>query len=574
MKTVAALGGVALFLLISTQPAAGKTRELGPAGGGVTIGARGDSPAYRFVAISPGARPEGDLTVVERIERGSGRIDRWWTLPGTYHLPAVAYDGSPGGVSANGAKLVLSRFSLASYRFPAPRTSRFAVLDTRLHLSHPQRPWQARPDHAVTRIALRGNYDLAAISPRGRTVYLTKYGAAPDGSPRPNVFWIVAYDTRAKHLYDRGRGRLLPVPIGAPRQPVRFKGLPVTSVSGPGGWQYTLYDDGRGGDAPYLLALDTKGRRLARIDLPRLRQHPRPFELKLRIGAGGRELRIGSSSRSPGALDAEPRARLPIPPSDRAAGLEAEPNRAASEGRAPEGFLAFAETPRGTLPSGEPANLLMRLGVAGNSAEGRPIRLKQMGDPALDGVLVFGCVHGDECAGREVLPLAYGCPDPHSNVFLVPNLDPDGFAAGTRLNARGVDLNRNFAAGWRQAGEAGDPEYSGPRPFSEPETRLAARIVDRLRPEATIWFHQHWAPRPLVRAFGGSVPDGQRFAGLARMPFRAIPWPAGTGPHWQNQRFPGASSFVVELPRGPLVAAMRSRLDKALLRFARKVGED
>ncbi len=58
------------------------------------------------------------------------------------------------------------------------------------------------------------------------------------------------------------------------------------------------------------------------------------------------------------------------------------------------------------------------------------------------------------------------------------------------------------------------------------------------------------------------------------MPFKVLPWPAGTGPHWQNRRFPGDSAFVVELPRGPLSTAMESRLDKALLRFARKVGED
>ncbi len=236
-----------------------------------------------------------------------------------------------------------------------------------------------------------------------------------------------------------------------------------------------------------------------------------------------------------------------------------------------DGFLDFAQTPR------RPGNLLARRGVAGRSAEGRPIGLLQRGDPAINGeVLVFGCVHGDECAAREIQPLApgSGCPDPASDVYIVPNLNPDGFTLGTRLNGRGVDLNRNFPAGWKPIGKRGSPQYSGPKPFSEPETRLAARIVERLRPEVTIWFHQHYAPEPLVRAWGQSVPTARRFARLAKLPFRRLPWLAGTAPHWQNHRFPGAASFVVEVPRGTLSDRELGRLGGAIVRLAREVGKD
>jgi protein MpaA len=234
-----------------------------------------------------------------------------------------------------------------------------------------------------------------------------------------------------------------------------------------------------------------------------------------------------------------------------------------------ERFLAFTQTAR------HPANLLSRSGVAGRSVAGRPIGLRQLGDPSLGGeLLVFGCVHGDECAAGGIQPLRNGCPDPAADIYIVPNLNPDGAAAGTRVNGRGVDLNRNFPAGWRPIESRGDPQYSGPRPFSEPETRVAARVIRALAPEATIWFHQHHGSRPFVRAWGQSAPAARRFARLARMPFRLLPWLAGTAPNWQNHRFPGTSSFVVELPRGALGPAMQSRLGKAVDRFGRKVSED
>jgi murein peptide amidase A len=272
---------------------------------------------------------------------------------------------------------------------------------------------------------------------------------------------------------------------------------------------------------------------------------------------------VANALPEPAAIPSAPATEKMKAPQQRTGGAETEGRRG--------GFLAFAQVPR------RPGNLLARAGIAGHSASGRPIWLLQRGDPALEGeLLVFGCIHGDECAARELQPLApgSGCPDPASDVYLVPNLNPDGFALGTRLNGRGVDLNRNFPSEWRPIGSRGSPQHSGPRAFSEPETRLAARIVKRLQPEVTIWFHQHRAARPLVRAWGQSVAAARTFAGLARLPFRQLRWPAGTAPNWQNHRFPGTASFVVEFPAGPLSSNTRSRIERSIVRLARKVSKD
>jgi protein MpaA len=179
-------------------------------------------------------------------------------------------------------------------------------------------------------------------------------------------------------------------------------------------------------------------------------------------------------------------------------------------------------------------------------------------------VLVVGCIHGNECAGTAVTRrLVRGAP-PRFDLWVVPNLNPDGTAEGIRQNARGVDLNRNFPSQWRPIGTRFDPQYSGPRPSSEPETRFAERLIRRLRPRLTIWFHQ---PQDVVRAWGRSIREAQRYAALARLPFRRLRWPHGTAPNWQNHRFPRSSSFVVELPPGPLSPAAARRLARAVLRL-------
>jgi N-acetylmuramoyl-L-alanine amidase len=203
----------------------------------------------------------------------------------------------------------------------------------------------------------------------------------------------------------------------------------------------------------------------------------------------------------------------------------------------------------------------------GRSAQGRPIVAVERGDPAAArSVLVVGAIHGDETAGIAVTRRLRRGPAPaHAALWLVDSINPDGVAAHTRQNSRGVDLNRNFPQGWRRRGHRGDLTWSGPRALSEPETRIARALIRRVRPAVTIWFHQ---PLGLVDRSGGDIAVERRFARLAGLPLRHITPHPGTATRWQNARFRGSTAFVVELRRGSLTAAQRARVANAVLASA------
>src|SRR3954452_17432768 len=131
--------------------------------------------------------------------------------------------------------------------------------------------------------------------------------------------------------------------------------------------------------------------------------------------------------------------------------------------------------------------------VIGRSEQGRPIRAIERGDPAAPNrLLVFGMVHGNEPAGRAIARrLAATAPPPGLDVWVVEDLNPDGLAAGTRQNGRGVELNRNFPYGWRRVDRRWGAYFSGPAPLSEREARGAQKRILRVRPTVTVWSHEH-----------------------------------------------------------------------------------
>lgn len=198
------------------------------------------------------------------------------------------------------------------------------------------------------------------------------------------------------------------------------------------------------------------------------------------------------------------------------------------------------------------------------SVNGRAILARVVGDVhAGRRILVVGCVHGDETAGIAISRfLRYATPPRGVTLWLVDTFNPDGRNAHRRQNADGVDLNRNSPTAWRPlTGRF----YSGPRPFSEPESQAIRRLVMRLRPTITVWYHQHAS---LVDDSGGQRAIEGAYARAVGLPFRHYGNMPGSITSWQNATFPRATAFVVELPAGRLSTAATARHAKALLTLA------
>ena len=197
----------------------------------------------------------------------------------------------------------------------------------------------------------------------------------------------------------------------------------------------------------------------------------------------------------------------------------------------------------------------------GDSVLGREIVAVEIAGPhPRTAVLVVGCIHGNEPAGIAIArALTHVRPPSGVALWIVPDLNPDGVAANTRQNAHGVDLNRNFPTRWQaQSGTFA----SGPHPLSEPESRIAYRLILRVRPAVSIWFHQH---EDLVDDSSGNRALERRFAAIAGLPLHPLIPYGGSATTWESARFPGASSFVVELPPRSLRPARVRQFVRAVL---------
>jgi protein MpaA len=182
-------------------------------------------------------------------------------------------------------------------------------------------------------------------------------------------------------------------------------------------------------------------------------------------------------------------------------------------------------------------------------------------------MLVFAGIHGEEpettyALSRALRQLAE--PPAHCAVVLAAN--PDGLIRGTRANARGVDLNRNFPTrDWRadpvtHRSTNEDPSdillSPGSEPASEPETRALVALVARLRPQTVVALH---APLACIDDANASV-LGRRLARRTGMPLvRDVGYPTpGSFGTWGTEQ--GLAVITYEFPVAAPEVLMREHV--------------
>ena len=137
--------------------------------------------------------------------------------------------------------------------------------------------------------------------------------------------------------------------------------------------------------------------------------------------------------------------------------------------------------------------------VYGASVDGVPLTVFEP-DAGRTDVVVLAAIHGDEAETTVAVSEALRCiPTGELRAAVILCGNPDGMVRGTRGNARGVDLNRNFpTSNWSRnpvcyksrANDARDIELSpGSAPASEPETTALLSLLERLQPRAVVSLH-------------------------------------------------------------------------------------
>jgi len=202
--------------------------------------------------------------------------------------------------------------------------------------------------------------------------------------------------------------------------------------------------------------------------------------------------------------------------------------------------------------------------VIGHSVRGRPIVAYRLGRPTnRDKSVVLSTMHGDEPHTRRILTsLRDGRPIRGIDVWVVPVVNPDGLSRGTRKNAHGVDLNRNFPYSWRDL----DGRYeSGPRAASEPETRALIAFLRDVRPRWIVSFHQ---PLYSVDTDTKIRWMANRLAEELRLPRSSLDCGGvchGTMTGWYNHNFAGGA-VTVEYGPHPTLERMTVYAPRQLLR--------
>jgi protein MpaA len=192
---------------------------------------------------------------------------------------------------------------------------------------------------------------------------------------------------------------------------------------------------------------------------------------------------------------------------------------------------------------------------------------------------VWAAIHGEEAvtlqAAQHLMRTVHA---DDACAVVVPVANPDGVLAGTRQNARGVDLNRNFPGPtwidepsptyWpttirRTSDRRTQLSSPGTAPGSEPETQALMALVERVAPELVIDLHTPLGC--IIAASDQAAEFAQHLAEPAGMPIKRQlegPTPGDSG-SWIEST--GATAVTYEFELTPMPALWQRHAD-ALVR--------
>jgi protein MpaA len=187
----------------------------------------------------------------------------------------------------------------------------------------------------------------------------------------------------------------------------------------------------------------------------------------------------------------------------------------------PEPTVWVPEPTQTWVPMPEVSAPAQRRLTIGNTVRGRPIEAYVFGNSS-GCVLIMGGIHGDEPVGASLVDLLVRHLQAHpedtcgKHVVVIPRANPDGLIEGTRENARGVDLNRNFLTDNFRASSK-----HGRDPLSEPESRAIVRIVAQYEPSCIVSVH---GPLDCIDPDGGyaSAALARRMAQVSPLPVKDL----------------------------------------------------
>lgn len=124
----------------------------------------------------------------------------------------------------------------------------------------------------------------------------------------------------------------------------------------------------------------------------------------------------------------------------------------------------------------------------GNSVNGKPIEALKFGNGPTSILFVGGIHAGNSISlAQQIAQQLRGAPESipdNVTVYIVPNLNPDSASNGNRLNANGVDLNRNWNCNWDKM----DNGHRGSKRLSEPETQALNEFIQGIQPVAAVFW--------------------------------------------------------------------------------------